>query len=150
MELIFNSCGEFRWTPESPVSQIQSPHLHASAPGNFSDLLRSVDDKRESRLRKATGSYRTYSSLVKLQLGSWVCNGRPAFGQNCSLRSWVCSEGPALGQNTNDDPLVSEIWILSKFQNVPCALGFEVKHSTFFCMSFRSCIIILSYAYHSK
>ena len=29
MELIFNLCGEFRWIPEGPVSQIHSPHLHA-------------------------------------------------------------------------------------------------------------------------
>ena len=42
MELIFNLCGEFRWSPKGPVSQIHSPHLHAGAPGIFSDLLRSV------------------------------------------------------------------------------------------------------------
>ena len=42
MELIFNPCGEFRWSPEGPVSQIHSPHLHVGAPGIFSDLLRSV------------------------------------------------------------------------------------------------------------
>ena len=42
MELIFNHCGEFRWSPEDPVSQIYSPHLQAGAPGIFSDLLRSV------------------------------------------------------------------------------------------------------------
>ena len=42
MELIFNLCGEFRWNPEGPVSQIHSPHLHACAPRIFSDLLRSV------------------------------------------------------------------------------------------------------------
>ena len=42
MKLIFNHCGEFRWSPEGPVSQFHSPHLLAGAPGNFSDLLRSV------------------------------------------------------------------------------------------------------------
>ena len=42
MELIFNPCGEFRWSPEGPVSQIHRPHLHAGVPGLFSDLLRSV------------------------------------------------------------------------------------------------------------
>ena len=30
---------EFRWSPEGPVSQIHSPHLHVGAPGVFSDLL---------------------------------------------------------------------------------------------------------------
>ena len=32
--------------------------------------------------------------------GSWVCSGRPTFGQNCSLGAWICSERPALGQTT--------------------------------------------------
>ena len=42
MELIFNPSGEIQWSAEGPVSQIHSPHLHVSAPGIFSDLLRSV------------------------------------------------------------------------------------------------------------
>ena len=42
MELIFNLCGEFRWSPEGPVSQIHSTHLLVGAPGIFSDLLRFV------------------------------------------------------------------------------------------------------------
>ena len=42
MELIFNPCGEFQWSPEGPVSQIHSPHLLVGAPGIFSDLLRLV------------------------------------------------------------------------------------------------------------
>ena len=42
MEQVFNPCGEFRWSPEGPVSQIHSPHLRAGAHGIFSDLLRSV------------------------------------------------------------------------------------------------------------
>ena len=35
-------------------------------------------------------------------------------------------------------------FLVYKFQNVPCALGFEVKHSKFFYRSFRTCTIILS------
>ena len=42
MQLIFNPCGEFQCSPEGPVSQIHSPHLHAGASGIFSDLLRSI------------------------------------------------------------------------------------------------------------
>ena len=42
MELIlFSPCGEFRCSPEDPVSQIHTPHLHVGALGIFSDLLRS-------------------------------------------------------------------------------------------------------------
>ena len=36
------NCGEFRWSPEGPVSQIHIPHLLVGAPGIFSDLLRFV------------------------------------------------------------------------------------------------------------
>ena len=42
MELIFNTYGEFLWSPERTVSQIHSPRIHAEAPGIISDLLRSV------------------------------------------------------------------------------------------------------------
>ena len=42
MELIFNPCGEFRCSPEGPVIQIHSPHLHIGVPGIFSDIVRSV------------------------------------------------------------------------------------------------------------
>ena len=47
------------------------------------------------------------------------------------------------------DLLVTEILIFKlilifRFLNVPCALGFEAKHSKLFCRSFRRCIIILS------
>ena len=42
MEVIFNSCGEFRGSPESQVSQIHFPHFHVVAPGIISDLLRSI------------------------------------------------------------------------------------------------------------
>ena len=34
-ELIFNPCAEFRWSPEGPVNQIQSSHLHVGAPAIF-------------------------------------------------------------------------------------------------------------------
>ena len=63
MMMINSPCGEFRWSLEGPISQIQSPHLHAGAPGIFSDLLRSVLMIK----RKRTGSYCSYSYLVKLQ-----------------------------------------------------------------------------------
>ena len=64
MGLIFNPCGEFRWSSESPVSQIHFPHLIVGVSGIFSVLLRFVQMlKREL----GAGSYRTYSSLVKLQ-----------------------------------------------------------------------------------
>ena len=65
MELIFNPCGEFRWSPEDPVSQIQSPHFHAGAPGIFSDLLSLLMLKREWGV-ESNIKHRTYLSLVKL------------------------------------------------------------------------------------
>ena len=49
------------------------------------------------------GSYRTCSSMVKLQ--HWILSLRWKTGLclNCSLGSCTRSEEPALGQNTHDD-----------------------------------------------
>ena len=74
MELIFNPYGEFHLSPEGPVSQIHSPHLHDGTPGIFSDPLRSVQTLKRSGVRKATGTYCIYSSLVKLQ--PWFLSSR--------------------------------------------------------------------------
>ena len=87
---MFNHCSEFQWSPEGPVRQIHT-HLHSGAPGIFSNLLRSVQMLK---------SYRTYSSLVKLQPWFLSCGGSSAFARNCSLGAWVCSEKPVFGQNT--------------------------------------------------
>ena len=91
LSLSFNPCGEFRWSPEGPVSQIHSRSLQAGAPGIFSDLSRF--------LRKATRSYRTYSSLVKLQ--PWFLSLRWKTCLWAELRPWCLNlqESPALGQN---------------------------------------------------
>ena len=103
MELIFNPCGEFRWSPEWPVSQIHSPHLPVGASGIFPDLIKPVQFLKREGVRKATGSYRTYSSLVKLQsFGSWVCGGRPAFDRTAAL-------APALA--VKDLPLGRTLWL---------------------------------------
>ena len=50
-------------------------------------------------MRKATGSYRTYSSLVKLQPWFLSLRWKTFFGHNCNLGAGVFSERPALGQN---------------------------------------------------
>ena len=99
MELIFNPCGEFHWSPNGRVSQIHSPHLHTGAPGIFSDLLRSVQIL-ESGMQKAMGSYHTYLSLVKLQPWLLSLQWKTCLGQNCNLGSCIWSERPTLGQNT--------------------------------------------------
>ena len=95
MELIFNPCGEFRWSPECLVSKIYSPHLHVGVPGIFSGLLRSVQMIKREWGAKSNGELQ-YLFISD----SWICGGTPAFGLNCSLGAWVCSERPALGQNT--------------------------------------------------
>ena len=67
MELIFNPCGEFRWSPDGSVSQIHSPHLLVGAPGIFSDLLRFVHMLKREWGAESNGKLPYYSSLVKLQ-----------------------------------------------------------------------------------
>ena len=102
--LIFNFCDEFLWSPDDPVSQIGSPHLHVGAPGIFSDLLRSGQMLKWVRRGEGCGKQRGATApiqcLVKLQplfLSLWW---KTCVWQNCSLGSCVCSEGPAFGQKT--------------------------------------------------
>ena len=75
----------------------------------FQDLFRCY---RKSGVRKATGSYPIYSSLVKLQPWFLSWRWKTCFGQNCSLGAWVSSERPALGQNTDDDDDAWTFWNL--------------------------------------
>ena len=65
MELIFNPCCDFRWSPEGPVSQIHPPHLHVAVPGIFWNISRSVQMLKTEWMQKATGSYCTYSIPIK-------------------------------------------------------------------------------------
>ena len=63
-------------------------------PRMFTDLLRSI----QSGVRKATGSYRTYSIPGKAAalVPVFAVKDLPL---NSNLGSCACSEGPALGQN---------------------------------------------------
>ena len=83
-KLIFNPCNEIRWSPEG---QINSPHLHAGAPGIFSDILKSVQLLNEEWGTQNNGEL-THLSLAKLQHLQW----KTCLGQNCNLGSCVCSE----------------------------------------------------------
>ena len=104
MKLIFNSCGEFRWSPDSPVIQIHLPHLLVGAPGIFSDLLRFV------KLLKREWGTESNGKLPHLFIPSKTGTYVPEFamedlpfGRIAALVPEFCSDGPALGQNTGDD-----------------------------------------------
>ena len=127
IELIFNPCGEIRCSPEGPVSQIHSPHLHAGAPGIFSDLLKLLQ-----MLKKEWGAKSNGKLSIPSKTPTWV----PEFAvEDLPLsRTAFAVKGVPLGRI---------LWRWCKFQNVQCALGFELKHSTFFCWSFREWILIL-------
>ena len=51
-------------------------------------------------------------------------------------------------------PLVSEIIfkliLIFKFKNVPCALGFEIKHKIFFLCKFQGLYNNFKYGFHNK
>ena len=94
MELIFNHCGEIRWSPEGPVSQIQSPNLHVGAPGNFSDLLKFVQMLKRER------------SLLHLSIHSKTATLVPYFvvedlslGRTAALMPEFAVKDLPLGQN---------------------------------------------------
>ena len=42
-----NPCREFRWSPEDPVNQILSPHLHVGATGIFFRFSKVCSDTKE-------------------------------------------------------------------------------------------------------
>ena len=137
MELIFNPCGEFRWSPEHPVSQISHSSPPHWCPWDLFQIYKVCSDAKERvGCRKQREATTPIQSLVKLQPWFLSLRWKTSLQQNCSLGSCACSEGPALGQNT------WWWWLMSKFQNILCTLGFKVKHSKIFCNSFRRCIII--------
>ena len=88
MELIFNPCGEFRWSPEGPVSQIHSPRL----PGIFSDAKVGCGKQREATA--------PIQSLVKLHPFFLSLRWNTCLWQTYNLGSCTCSERPNVGQNT--------------------------------------------------
>ena len=101
MELIFNPCCEFPWSPEGPVSQIHSPHLHVRVPWIFSDLLRSVQMLKRERGSESNGTLpHLFNFMVKLQPWFLSLRWKTCLRRNCSQGSCACREGLALGQNT--------------------------------------------------
>ena len=99
MELIFNPCGEFRWSAEGPVSQIHSPHLHMCPWDLFRTFKVCSDTKEKVECGKQREATAPIHSLVKLQ--AWLSlRWKTCLRKNYSLGSCACSEGPALRQNT--------------------------------------------------
>ena len=70
MELIFDPCGEFRWSSECPVGQIHSPHLYVGAPGIFSDLLRSLQMLKREWGAESNGKLQHLS--IPSKTATWV------------------------------------------------------------------------------
>ena len=96
--LIFNPCGKFWWRPEGPVSQIHSPHLHAT--GILSDLLRSVQMLKREWDMESNG--KLPHIFIPSKNATWFLSlqWKTCPAQNCNLGSCACSKRPALGQNT--------------------------------------------------
>ena len=68
-----------RWSPEDPVSQIHSPHLHAGAPGIFSNLLRSVQMLKREREREREWGEESNGKLTHLFIPSKTTTLIPEF-----------------------------------------------------------------------
>ena len=105
VELIFNSCGEFQWSPEGTVSQIHSLDLHVRDSEIFWDLLRSVQLLKIEWGAESSGkqTHLFTSRIGYCNLDSWVCGGRLAFGRTASLIP---------GLAVNDLPLSGTLWWL--------------------------------------
>ena len=131
MELIFNPCGEFRWSFEGLVSQFHSCHFQVGAPGIFWDLLRSV------QMLKREWSAESNRKLLHLLFPSKSAILVPKFGvEDVPLdrtATCICSERPALGQNTyiciyinKNISVTVECLVVSLSSNLAVRLGFPV------------------------
>ena len=88
MELIFKPCGEFRWSPEGPVSKSTLFASTLVCLGSFRSF-KVCSNAKESGVWKATGSYSTYLSLVKLQ--PWFLSLRYKTCLWAELQPWCLS-----------------------------------------------------------
>ena len=100
MKLIINPCGEFRRSPEGPVGQIHSPHLHDGVPGTFSDLLRFVRMLKRERegcgnQRKATAPI--YPSKTATVVPEFAVED-PSLGRTAALVSEFAVKDLTLGR----------------------------------------------------
>ena len=93
MEPKLNLCGEFRSTSEGPVSQIHSPHLKGSAPGIFSDVLRSVQ-----MLKREWGA-ESNGKLPHLSIHSKTAAWAPEFAVEDLLLSRTATLVPGFAVN---------------------------------------------------
>ena len=86
---------EFRWSPEGPVNQIHSPHLHDGTPGIFSDLSRSVQMLKEKWGAESKG--KLPNLFIPGKTAAWFLRFRwkTCLRKNCSLGSCVSCERPA-------------------------------------------------------
>ena len=108
MELIFNPCGEFQWSPDDPVSQIHSPHLHVGAPGIFSDLLRYVQMLKREWGVESKGKLPQLFIPCKTTLApEFAVEDLPL--DRTEICSCICIERPALGQNILMNMIINEI-----------------------------------------
>ena len=99
LSTVFIPCGEFRWSPEGPVSQIHSPYLNAEVPGIFSDLLRSVQ-----MLKSEWG---VESNVLWAELQPWCLNLQ---WKNCH---WAEHSDDDVVDNNDDDVIIIVVSIIS-------------------------------------
>ena len=67
MELIFNPCGKFWGSPEGPIRQIHSPHLHVCPWDLFRSFNVCSDAKQKVGCEKQQEATASIQSPVKLQ-----------------------------------------------------------------------------------
>ena len=119
MELIFNPCDEFRWSPECSVSEIHSPHLRNGAPGIFSDLSMSVQMLKREWDAESNG--KLTHLFIYSKTTTWFLSLR--------WKTRLCAELVALVPEftVKDLPLGRTLWwwvpYLNKIQNKINVLG---------------------------
>ena len=82
------------------LSCIHSPHLHIGVPGNFSDLLKSVQMLKRECGAKSNGKPQHLIIPGKTAtFVSWVWGGRPAFGRTAAYVPVLALKDLPLGRS---------------------------------------------------
>ena len=107
-------------------------HLHAGAPGIFSDFIRSVQMlKREWGAKNNGKPPHLFNPWWNCSLGSWVCGGRPAFDRTAAKVPELALKDLPLGRTLmihDNHKILAINTVILKFNKIQsqCPLNYTI------------------------